>query len=90
VTERLLAVLILLASLVDAGLTINAIDRGATEANPLMASLLSSTALFVGFKTALTALGVALLLRLQAVRSLLLMAVVYVTALCYHLLEGCG
>ena len=74
---RLLAVFILLASLVDAGLTLNAVEAGATEANPLMASLLSSTAAFVGFKIALTALGVALLLRREALRALATAAGIY-------------
>jgi hypothetical protein len=64
-----LAIMILLMSVTDAFLTLTLIDRGASEANPLMAYLLERTPrLFITAKMALTGAGIVVLVALARAR----------------------
>jgi hypothetical protein len=63
------SITILLLCCADAWLTLMLLSRGATEANPFMASLIEhDVAVFTGVKTLLTGLGVAMLVVLAPVR----------------------
>ncbi len=65
-----IAILIVVFSCTDALLTLMLIERGAYEANPLMASLVVSSGLaFTGVKIGLTAAGVVLLTQLARLRT---------------------
>jgi Domain of unknown function (DUF5658) len=65
-----IAMLIVMLSCADALLTLMLLERGAQEANPLMAPLiLSSGRAFAGVKIGLTAAGVVLLTQLARLRA---------------------
>ena len=65
-----IAILILVFSCADALLTLMLVERGAYEANPLMAPLVMGSGLaFTGVKIGLTAAGVVLLTQLARLRA---------------------
>jgi len=65
-----IAILIVVFSCIDALLTLVLIERGAYEANPMMAPLLERSSLaFAGVKIGLTAGGVVLLTQLARLRA---------------------
>ncbi len=76
-------------SVLDAYLTLNVLGRGASEANPVMRAALGlGDGAFVVLKTAITAVGVAILFRLRhlpvARTGMLLVVTGYVGLMCYH------
>jgi hypothetical protein len=65
-----IAMLIVVSSCIDALLTLMLVERGAYEANPLMAPLVAGSGLvFAGVKIGLTAGGVVLLTQLARIRA---------------------
>ena len=85
-----ISILILVLSCIDAFLTITLIDRGAYEANPLMAPLVASSPLaFALTKIGLTAGGVViltLLARMRVFRRLPISVLLYALLLAYAVL----
>jgi hypothetical protein len=85
----LLLGVVLICSLLDAVLTLLFLERGGTEANPVMALVLAyGTTPFVGLKMALTGLGVWFLAAHQyfplAIKGLHILAGGYALLLCIH------
>jgi hypothetical protein len=60
---------ILLLSALDAALTLRLLERGATEANPLMAMVIGEHEQFAAWKLALTGVGVVLLTLVARLRA---------------------
>lgn len=77
----------MLLNAADAGLTLFAVRRGATEINPLMAAALAhGDGTFFAVKYALVTMGVWALWRTHAIGPLRFVVAVYACVLTYHVI----